>query len=189
MDGNEVVVKQSPFVFLKWIALAEFVLAVLPLFLAAVFDIQTRFETAVDARPLSYSLLLAVAQTLIQFLIVGVTFSLWQFPAYRIGFKEVVFARGGWFEDKTLASLASIQAVDVRQGWLGKRLDYGTLLIHNSRTDAPVRVRNIPNPARYADLILDRMAALPCRQPCSRPKPCPTSLPKARVRAWNSKPV
>jgi len=59
MGETEVVVKQSPFVFLKRVAVAEFVLAVLPLFVVAVFDLQTRYEAVSNAFPISYSLGLA----------------------------------------------------------------------------------------------------------------------------------
>lgn len=161
MDTKELLVKQSPFVFLKHIAIAEFVLAVLPLFLAAVFNLQGQIEAA-GVHLFSYSLLVALFQTMMQLVIVGVTFALWQGPYYLLGNQGITYKRGSWYEERTLVAYADAKQVDVRQGWLARRFDYGTVVITSSRSGAkPAELHNIPNPATYADQILHRVAAQP----------------------------
>ena len=125
MPDNELVVKQSPFVFLRNIAFAELLVAVLPLFLAAFLNLQVSYEATPVGRMLPYGLLLALLQTLAQFLIVGVTFAYWYLPTYRIGSKAVTFQRGPFYEDSTLVAFPALRNVEVHQGWLGRRFDYG----------------------------------------------------------------
>jgi membrane protein YdbS with pleckstrin-like domain len=160
MDAKELLVKQSPFVFLKHIAIAEFVLAVLPLFLAAMFNLGGLVESS-GIHSVSYDLLVALFQVLVQMLIVGVTFYLWQVPYYLIEGKAITYKRGTWFEAQTLAAFADIKHVNVRQGWLGKRLDYGTVVIATGGASKPAEMRNVPNPHQYAAQIMERVAAQP----------------------------
>ena len=160
-DSQTLVIKQSPFVFLKRIAILELLVAALPLFLAAVFDFGGRYAASGGERVLSYDLLLALAQTAIQVLIIGVTFAFWQFPTYRISENAISIEPGPWAENRRTAPLDSVLQVDVRQGPLARRFDYGTLLIQVAHMAQPLVVRSIPNPWRYAQEILDRTAVQP----------------------------
>lgn len=157
----ELIVKQSPLVFLKRIAILELLLTVLPLLIAAVFDFQRRYELSVGAGLLSYDLLLALAQTLLQVLIIGVTFALWQLPVYRIGENSLSAESGPWMESRRSVPLDAVLQVDVRQGWLARRFDYGSLLIGVAQRAQPLVMHSIPDPWRYAQEILDRTAVQP----------------------------
>jgi predicted HTH transcriptional regulator len=53
-----------------------------------------------------------------------------------------------------------------RQGWIARRLDYGTLVVGNSDFDDAVHVKDIPNPAHYVGLIL-RLVDAPAFEPKS----------------------
>jgi membrane protein YdbS with pleckstrin-like domain len=173
MPENAIVVKQSPFVFLRNIAIAEFFVAVLPLFVAAILNVQLSYEGTAFSRVLPYGLLLALLQTLAQFLIVGATFAYWYLPTYRIGVKAVTFQRGPFYEDKTLVAFPDLRTVEVHQGMLGRRFDYGDVQLTANRGLPPARMRNIANPSQYAELLLERTA----RQPLLAPPPVAKPLP------------
>lgn len=157
----EIVLKQSPFVFLKRIALLELLLTALPLLAAALFDFQRQYETGIGESVLSYDLLLALAQIVIQVTIIGVTFVLWQFPTYRIGENSISIEPGPWVEDRGRTPIDAVLQVDVRQGWLARQFDYGSLLIRVAHRNRPLVMSGIPTPWHYAQEILDRTAIQP----------------------------
>jgi membrane protein YdbS with pleckstrin-like domain len=160
-SSHEIVIKQSPFVFLKHVAILELLLTAAPMLAAAIFDFQRSYELSGGERVLSYNLLLALAQIVIQVAIIGVTFALWQFPTYRIGEHTLSVEPGPWVENPRIAPLDAVLQVDVRQGWLARRLGYGTLLIQVAHQPQPLVMTNIPDPWHYAEEILDRTAVQP----------------------------
>lgn len=160
-DSQTLVIKHSPFVFLKRIAILEMLIAVLPLFIAAVFDFEGLYAAGGGERVLSYDLLLALVQTAVQVLIIGVTFVVWQLPTYRIGENAISIEPSPWVENRRTAPLDAVLQVDVRQGWLARRFDYGALLIQVAHSAQPLVMPNIPNPWGYAQEILDRTAVQP----------------------------
>jgi hypothetical protein len=68
---------------------------------------------------------------------------------------------GPWVENSRTAPLDAVLQVDVRQGWLARRLDYGTLLIQVAQRTQPLVMWSIPDPWRHAQEILDRTAVQP----------------------------
>lgn len=161
MESQTIKIKQSPFVFLKRIAILELLIAVLPLFVAAIFDFQSQYEAGGGESLLSYNLLTALIQMVVQVGIIGITFALWQFPTYRIGMDSIIIAPGPWAENRRSAPLDAVLQVEVRQGPLARRFDYGSLLIQVAHGTQPLVISSIPNPWYYAQLILDRTAAQP----------------------------
>jgi len=160
-SSQAIVIKQSPFAFLKRVAILELLLTALPMIAAAVFNFQRSYELGGGEQVLSYDLLLALAQIVVQVAIIGFTFALWQFPTYRIGANTISIEPGPWVENPRVAPLDAVLQVDVRQGWLARRLDYGTLLIKVAQRAQPLVMTSIPDPWRYAQEILDRTAVQP----------------------------
>lgn len=157
----EITLKQSPFVFLKRIALLELLLTALPLLAAALFDFQRQYELGGGEGVLSYDLLLALAQIVIQVAIIGGAFVLWQLPTYRIGENTLSIEPGPWVGERGRIPLDAVLQVDVHQGLLARRLDYGTLRIRVAGRDRPLVMSSIPTPWHYAQEILDRTAIQP----------------------------
>jgi membrane protein YdbS with pleckstrin-like domain len=153
MTDDQVILRKSPFLFLKWIVLVEFLFALLPFALAAITNLQAAYEGTATSRIVSYPLLVTLVMTTLQVLILAIAFVAWYFPAYHIDGRQVVFKRGRLFEDQKLADTPLITKVERHQGPLGRRLDYGTLVLHRAEGQDPASIRDIPNPGRYAEML------------------------------------
>lgn len=153
MNISNLILKPSPFVFLKRLAIIEFVLAYGPAFLALLLGIEGYYATTGVSRTLSFSLLLTFALTLTQIVIIAAVFIWWYVPSYVISPQRIVLTRGGLFEPVELAHTYAITQIDVEQGALGRKFDYGTLLIYTADMAEPARLADIANPAQYARLI------------------------------------
>jgi membrane protein YdbS with pleckstrin-like domain len=136
------------------LVVVEFLFALLPFLAVLVFNVQQSYESSPFASTLPYSLLLAMGMTLLQVLILTFSFVAWYFPAYSINSERILLWRSNLFEEKEVAETQSITDIDVRQGWLAKRLDYGTLILDTSEASDAARIKSIPNPETYADMIL-----------------------------------
>ena len=70
-----------------------------------------------------------------------------------------------------MAKTQAITDIEFAQGFLARRLGYGSLTIYTSKTDAPVDLTNIPDPEVYAEHIRDMVDAEPvlARPPAPRP--------------------
>lgn len=182
-----IVLKQSPFVFLKRIALLELLLTALPLLAAALFDFQRQYELGGGEGVLSYDLLLALAQIVIQVAIIGGAFVLWQLPTYRIGENTLSIEPGPWVGEAGRIPLDAVLQVDVRQGPLARRLDYGTLRIRVAGRDRPLVMSSIPTPWHYAQEILDRTAVQPAPAALLEDKSLPQLLAQGEGQALEFK--
>jgi hypothetical protein len=153
-DRQKIILRKTPFLFLKWLVAIEFFFVLLPFLAILIFNLQQSYESSPFARTLPYSLLLAIGMTILQVLILTISFVAWYFPAYHIDSERILLRRSNLFEDKQVAQTRSIMGIEVRQGWLAKRLDYGTLILGTSDALVAARIKSIPNPETYADLIL-----------------------------------
>jgi membrane protein YdbS with pleckstrin-like domain len=158
-DQQEIILRKTPFLFLKWLVAIEFFFALLPFLAVLVLNVRQSYESSPFSGTLSYSLVLAMGMTILQVLILTFSFVAWYFPSYSINSRRVVLRRSNLFEDKQVAEIQSITGIEVRQGWLAQRLDYGTLLLRTRDTSDQARIKSIPNPAAYADVILTLVEA------------------------------
>jgi membrane protein YdbS with pleckstrin-like domain len=153
MAAQYVEIRKSPILFLKRLIGVEFFFALLPFAVLALPNIRSEYESSQVGGALSYNLLLAIAMTTLQVLILVAVFSSWYVPVYQIGETAVLYKRGDLLGDRKLADTYAISDIEVRQGWLSRRLDYGTLIIRCSTLTNKSLIRDIPNPGFHAQLI------------------------------------
>ena len=171
MNRDEISIRKTPFQFLKWLVVIEFFFALLPFLVALLPNLRQSYEGAGLAATVSYNLLVTIGMTTMQVLIIGVSFVAWYFPVYQIQRDKILLRRSNLFEDKMIAETQKISGIEVHQGRLGRRLDYGTLLISSEGAEENAHIKNIPNPATYARMIEDLIE--PERDVHATPEPRP----------------
>lgn len=165
MNREEIVVRKTPFLFLKWLIIVEFFFALLPFLVVTLASLRQSYEGSALSGTVSYNLLLAIVMTTLQILILIISFVVWYFPAYYIDRERITLRRANLFEDKTVFETQALRRIEVRQGAVARRLDYGTLVIEAEGKASPALVRDIPSPAAYAE----RIEALVEPEPAARP--------------------
>jgi hypothetical protein len=146
-------IHKTPFLFIRYLVVIEFFFAFLPLIATLVFPIQTEYNETALAQELSYTVVITIVVTTLQILIIAVSFFSWYLPVFAIDSRRISYRRAGSAEFRELISVDVIQKVQIRQGWLGHRLDYGTLWIRGSHEDRDVKLKDIPNPIGTANQI------------------------------------
>jgi len=155
MNRDEISIRKTPFQFLKWLVVIEFFFALLPFLIVFLTNLRQSYEGSGLAGTVSYNLLVAIGMTTLQVLIIGISFVAWYFPVYQIQREKILLRRSNLFEDKVIAETQKVSAIEVRQGRLGSRLDYGTLVINSEGMAERAHIKDISNPATYARMIED----------------------------------
>lgn len=155
MTENFIEVRKSPFVFIKHLVIIEFIFAVFPLFAMQLFDLQSVYERISSSGSISYTFFLVLAFTTIQVLVLCLVFLGWYLPVYQIDNEQIIHRRANIFFDRVLVNTGSIYNIKVRFGPLGRRLDYGTLILSSTLDTEKVQVKDIPKPNYYRKLIDD----------------------------------
>lgn len=171
MNQPEIIIRKTPFLFLRWLVIIEFLFAILPFLVATLLRAQDAYDTSPLAGTVSYSLLVAIVMTALQVLIITTSFVAWYLPVYQVDKQRILYSRSNLFEDKELIATQSIKGIEIKQGVLARRLEYGTLVISNSETTDRAHVRDIANPARYAKLIESLIETRHASQPSPEPRP------------------
>jgi len=148
-------IKQSPFVFLKRLAILLLAFAFMPAFLVAALRIEDSYNQLAVAGALTFNFAWTILFTIIQIVIIGIAFYSWWLSYYMVSKKEITRQREGGMGGIPLANTYAITNIDIHQGFLGKRANYGTLIIHTSDAAAPVEMKNVPEPVYRAREILD----------------------------------
>ncbi len=156
---SAVVVRASPFAFLKRLVIVELLFAFVPLALIGLAQIRAGYESLEISLSFSYDLLLILLLTTLQVLILVGLFVAWYAQAYQIDAERVIQRRGGLGMDRQLAETADIVRVEQRQGALGRRFGYATLALHVTDEVSPALMRDVPDPQRLRRL-LEAAAAL-----------------------------
>jgi membrane protein YdbS with pleckstrin-like domain len=149
----ELVLRKSPFVFLRRVFWIEVFLAFVPLFLAALLNAQAGYEATALSRTVPYPILQAVLVAVIQTVIIGLSFVSWYLPTYQVNREQVIYKPGPLFEDQVLANTPAIVQIAERQGPLGRRLGYGSLAIDTSDQPDQAHITDVPNPRQVARQI------------------------------------
>lgn len=155
MNTNPRIIRKSPFIFIKYLVIIEFTFALLPFLITLIFNLRNTYDQTTLANGISYNLFVTITMTILQILIIGLSFVAWYLPNYVITDDVVLCRRGALFEERKLADLASVQQVKLKQGWIGKRLDYGSLVLTVGSPEAVNVIRDIPNPGAYTDTFWD----------------------------------
>jgi membrane protein YdbS with pleckstrin-like domain len=153
MDRNAIRIHKTPFLFLKWLVVIEFFFALLPFLVVLLLNLRQSYEGTGLSGTLSYNLLLTIVMTTIQVLIIAISFVAWYFPVYQVDRRQILLRRSNLFEDRKVVDTQAIAQIEVKQGRLARRLDYGTLAITSGDAAGKAYVKSIPNPASYAELI------------------------------------
>lgn len=152
MRQPSVTARQSPFVFALRIAVAEFLFSVVLLFVAASAIVEAYAQTDA-ATVLSFPLLLALIITGIQVLIVVTTFVTWYFPIYRLTPAAILVRSSPFAQERSWVDAATIGRVEVKSGWLARRLGYGTLLIEGQSGELLAKLKHIHDPQVLAEQV------------------------------------
>jgi membrane protein YdbS with pleckstrin-like domain len=153
MDHEEITIRKTPFIFLKYLVIIEFTFALLPFVATLIFALRDSYDQSAFAGTLSYNLLLTIVMTTLQVLIMAISFMAWYLPSYIIDDEKIIYRRGTLFEDKKLIDFPAIERIEILQGWLARRLDYGSLVMSMPGRAERAYIKNIPNPANYASRI------------------------------------
>ena len=151
--------RKSPFVFLKRLITIEFFFALLPFAVAWLLSPAETYERSQLADAISFPLLTTLVVTTVQVLIVAVAFLTWYLPVYYFGDREIIYRRANLVEDRRLIEYRNVLSVGQHQGPLGRRLNYGNVLL-DAGDRKPIVVREISDPAGFAGLLTGQLGPL-----------------------------
>ncbi len=162
MSSDQIIVRSSPFLFLKRLAIIEFFFALFPFAITALAslllgNLSETYQLLPFARSLSLNLFIVILVTSLQVVIIATVFISWYFPVYVIDHRQITYHRGSFLGNKKLVMLSDIQHMTTRQGRLASSLNYGTLNIFTSVGRERVLLKDIPDPYDTATLIEDRV--------------------------------
>lgn len=175
MLHDKIVIRSSPFLFIKRLVFIEFFFGLLPIlatFLVSFFlgDLTESYQVLPFANSISFNLFLAILVTTLQILIIVIAFISWYYPVYVVDREQIIHQRGGFLSDKKLINTAAIGRVIVKQGRLAKNFNYGTLHIIPLDDSEKTRLKDIPQPHEHAHLIEDSVHSDPDRQKGPEPR-------------------
>ena len=153
MSDERLEIRKSPMVFLKRLISVEFFFALLPFVALALPNFRSEYESSILSGTVSYNFLLTIVMTTLQVLILAVVFVTWYVPVYQIDKRLIVQKRGELLGDRKIIDTPAVLSITLRQGWLARRLSYGTLVISSSTSPDTDLVRDIPNPGFHAERI------------------------------------
>lgn len=164
-------IRKSHYIFIRNLAVTEFFFALLPLIATFIFPLRAEYNQTALAEDLSYTMLLVITVTTLQILIITLLFFSWYLPLFQIDRQVIAYRRVGSAEYQELIRIDVIQRVEIRQGWLGRRLDYGTLHIYGKHPGHPVKLKDIPDPVGTANRIESWLAGYIDRKKSSEIRP------------------
>ena len=150
---QEIVIKKSPVVFLKWLIVIEFSWAILIVIVALITDFNTLYNDLQLVRVASFEIMLAIIVTAFQVLFVTIAFISWYFDTYRIDRHKIVRQRGNFTGTSDIVQTKALTDVVIHQSRVGTSLNYGSLELVTVDAKRKISLKNIPNPAHYAELI------------------------------------
>lgn len=154
MKRQEFTLHKSPFVFLKRAALLILFFALLPAVVAVLVDLREQYAASPVGRLVpDYTLFVLIVLAVLEFVGVALAFISWYFPATIFNRYEIVYKPGPLSANRRLGLTPLITSVEVKQGPLGRRLDFGTLVVHSSASAIPVLIKDIPSPVHASETI------------------------------------
>jgi len=153
MFDEPITTRKTPFMFLRMLVSIEFFFALLPIVATLIFPVQEEYNQTILAQSLSYNVLLTIIITFLQILIIIISFFSWYLPIFRIDRQRISYKRSGSVDFSEQIPLDDIRRVEIRQRWLGRRFDYGNLLIYGDSADKVLKLKDIPDPVGTANRI------------------------------------
>jgi len=170
MHPSELILRKTPFLFIKRLGVLILFFALLPAFVALALDLRGDYQQSMLARMVpDYTLFVVLLLALVEFLLVAIAFISWYLPIYQVDGWAVVRRTGGVQGEKLLAELSGVAAVAASQGPLGRRLDYGDLALNDAAGARLATLKDIPNPEHYAAQIMAMVELARARQAMQQP--------------------
>ncbi|HBX69378.1 MAG TPA: hypothetical protein DEH25_08330 [Chloroflexi bacterium] len=158
MSDQTIILRKTPFYFIRLLVIIEFIFAFLPVFATVIFPVQAEYNQTVLAQSLSFTVFFILVLTTLQVLIIAISFFSWYLPVYRIDPQSVGYKRSGANDFKELIKIQAISCLSPEQHWLGKRFDYGDVFIYSNTEVGVVPLRDIANPTGIA-IKLEELSA------------------------------
>ncbi|MCP4363136.1 MAG: ATP-binding protein [Chloroflexi bacterium] len=175
-QNEPILIKRTPFIFLKSLVIIEFFFALLPVLLAVLLNFTRLYNESALADLFSYNLFSVLALTAVQVLSLTAAFMWWYVPTYQIDQEQIILLRRNLLADSTLAQTQTVIKTAVHFGPLGKRFDYGNVLLLCRQQSQPIKLSHISDPAQVArqieGLVKVDTAVLPS-PPLALDKPIP----------------
>jgi membrane protein YdbS with pleckstrin-like domain len=145
--------KRSPFVFLKALVLIIALFAFLPIAVDWLFGIEATYTASGLNRSLPYDFLMTLLVTGLELLIILLYFFAWYVTTYHVTEEEIIQSRGGLMGEHKIAETQQIRRIDIEQGFLARRFNYGTLVLRDWANEKLGQIHNVASPALTADQI------------------------------------
>ncbi len=170
--------KRSPFVFLKALVLIIALFAFLPIAVDWLFGIEATYTASGLNRSLPYDILVTLLVTGLELLIILLYFFAWYVTTYHVNEEEIIQSRGGVMGEHKIAETQQISQIDIEQGFLARRFNYGTLVLRDGANEKLGQIHNVASPALTADQIQELVDP-----PAITPSELIDSAPQALVAA------
>ncbi len=171
MKASTLTIKKSPAVFLKHLAIWQLIFAFLPALSVILLPVEATYNEWIGNQTVTFTIAWVLFFTAIQIFILGIVFYSWWSSYYVINKKQILKQKEGFVGTMPLGNTYAITQIDTKQGYLGKKLNYGKLIIFTSDQSEPIELHNVSdlfqNKYLIEDMIDVKMApqALPSANP------------------------
>jgi membrane protein YdbS with pleckstrin-like domain len=125
----------------------------LPFLIIWFLGLRETYEALGVASNISYPIFLTVVVTTIEIAVIVISFLAWYLPTYRIDEQEVIYDRGSLMGEKKLADSQQVGDIDIRQGPLARRFNYGTLVLRSFDGETLAKIVDVSSPRIRAEEI------------------------------------
>jgi membrane protein YdbS with pleckstrin-like domain len=151
---DKIIIKTSPFVFLRRLVVIEFLFAVVTLYLAIEAELAIQvYDNLQLMRFASFGLIVAFVITIVQVVIISVAFITWYADSYEVDRHQIVRRRGNLFGASTVVQTQALTKIEVVQSRFGDMVNYGTLELTTLDSNKKKQIKNITNSTYYAGII------------------------------------
>ena len=156
---KSIVVKKSPVVIVKNFILLQ-VGAIVAFFVVSMLaNYAAIYRSLVISHAISFRIAEAIFIFSVETGLVFFIFFRWYRESYQIRNNEIIHSYGVLYRHRTAIPLENIVSVSHRQTPLGKLTRYGTVELVSSNTNKKIKLKDIPTPEEYVDLILKHSSA------------------------------
>jgi len=78
----------------------------------------------------------------------------WMYSYYIFRPHEVIYRKGIFIDQRTDYRFDHIEKIDIKQGYIAKMLNYGTIVVYSGSLKEDVAFYDVPMPHRYSSIIL-----------------------------------
>src|SRR3989338_4227246 len=152
--GKPIIIKKSPIVIVKNFILLQGVAVVVFFIAGALADYGEFYHSLSISRTISFRIAEALIIFSAEIALVFFIFFRWYRESFRIRNGEIIHSYGVLYRNRTAVPLEHVVSVSHRQSPLGKLTKYGTIELTGNHENKKIRLKDIPVPEEYVDLIL-----------------------------------